>query len=315
MPRNESNRSSERLVDPLIDTIHCRDCIVGMKEMRASSVDLVFADPPFNIGYGYDEYDDNKSAFDYLEWSDQWMAEAVRILKPTGTLWLAIGDEFAAELKVKFQEDHKLICRSWVIWYYTFGQNCKTNFSRSHTHLLYFIKDPEHFTFNISDIRVPSARQLVYGDSRGKDDGRLPDNTWILRPQAIPESFQPEDDTWYIPRVNGTFKERRGWHGCQMPEQLLGRIIRACSNVGDYVLDPFIGSGTTPAVAKKLGRHFVGFELSTKYAKHANERVNAASEGQPLEGADNPLLSSPATGNTRRSTKRHNDSGDQPSLF
>jgi DNA modification methylase len=155
----------------------------------------------------------------------------------------------------------------------------------------------------------------VYGDSRANEAGRLPDNTWILRPQAIPESFKPEDDTWYFPRVNGTFKERRGWHGCQMPEQLLGRIIRACSSAGDYVLDPFVGSGTTPAVAKKLGRHFVGFELSTKYAKRATERVNAVSAGQPLEGADNPLLSAPATGNNRRSTKRSGDSDDQPSLF
>ena len=98
-------------------------------------------------------------------------------------------------------------------------------------------------------------------DRRANPAGRLPDDTWILRPQDLPDGFRPDEDTWYFPRVCGTFKERAGWHGCQMPEQLLGRIIRACSNEGELVLDPFAGSGTTLAVAKKLGRRFLGFEL------------------------------------------------------
>src|SRR5690606_15586883 len=129
-------------------------------------------------------------------------------------------------------------------------------FTRSHAHLFYFIRNPNAFTFNDADIRVPSARQLVYGDRRANPQGRLPDDTWILRPQDLPEGFGPEEDTWYFPRVCGTFRERTGWHGCQMPEQLLGRIIRACSNEGELVLDPFGGSGTTLAVAKKLRRRF-----------------------------------------------------------
>ncbi|MEQ9071869.1 MAG: site-specific DNA-methyltransferase, partial [Gimesia chilikensis] len=140
------------------------------------------------------------------------------------------------------------------------GVNCKNKFSRSHAHLFHMVKDPKQFTFNADDpaIRVPSARQLVYGDKRANPKGRLPDDTWILRPQDIPESFQADEDTWYFPRINGTFKERQGWHGCQMPEQLLGRIIRACSNPEEVVLDPFTGSGTTLAVAKKLNRQYLG---------------------------------------------------------
>src|SRR5262249_39253627 len=144
-------------------------------------------------------------------------------------------------------------------------------------------------------IRVPSARQLVYADARGAEDGRLPDDTWILRPQDLPEAFQPDEDTWYFSRVCGTFKERAGWHGCQMPEQLLGRILRACSNPGDLVLDPFGGSGTTLVVAKKLARKWIGFELSPEYAAKIQKRLDAAREGQPLEGAEEPKVSAPPT--------------------
>ncbi len=109
----------------------------------------------------------------------------IAALKPTGSFWLAIGDDFAAELKLISQQAG-FKCRSWVIWYYTFGVNCTKKFSRSHTHLFHFVKDHKHFTFNNKNIRVPSARQLVYSDGRARSpDGRLPDDTWILRPQDM----------------------------------------------------------------------------------------------------------------------------------
>jgi site-specific DNA-methyltransferase (adenine-specific) len=182
-----------------------------------------------------------------------------------------------------------------VVWYYTFGVNCTRKFNRSHAHLFYFVKDPKHFTFNDEAIRVPSARQLVYFDARANPRGRLPDDTWILRPQDVPEGFAAGGDTWYFPRVCGTFKERAGWHGCQMPEQLLGRIVRACSHPGDVVLDPFAGSGTTLVVAKKLDRHYLGFELSADYAAQVEARLDAARAGQRLEGGAEPLASGKVT--------------------
>jgi site-specific DNA-methyltransferase (adenine-specific) len=260
-------------------------------------VDLAFADPPFNIGYDYDTYQDDHKAENYLAWTRHWGEQVHRVLKATGTFWLAIGDEYAADLKILFQKEVGFTCRSWVIWYYTFGVNCTKKFSRSHAHLFHFVKDPKRFTFNNMDpaVRVPSARQLVYADARADSRGRLPDDTWILRPQDLPNGFQPHEDTWYFSRVCGTFKERAGWHGCQMPEQLLGRIIRASSNPGDLVLDPFAGSGTTLVVAKKLGRTWIGFELSPNYVAQAQARLDTVSEGQPLEGAEEPTLSAPAT--------------------
>ena len=302
-----------------LNQLYQRDCIEGLAEIPEGSIDLVFADPPFNIGYKYDVYEDKRAADDYLAWTRRWGAGVVRALKPDGTFWLAIGDDFAAELKLIFQRELGLTCRSWVLWYYTFGVQCKFKFARSHTHLFHFVKNPKQFTFNISQIRVPSARTLVYGDSRGNPDGRLPDDTWILRPQDIPASFQPDEDIWYFPRVCGTFKERAGWHGCQMPEQLLGRIIKASSNEGETVLDPFGGSGSTLVTAKKLGRKYVGFELSPEYAARIQSRLNETRVGAPLSGSELPTASAPATANgkIRINGKRvkANAAAQQPSLL
>jgi len=282
-----------------LNTIHNLDCVAGMRELAEGSVDLAFADPPFNIGYDYDVYDDCKEREHYLDWSKQWISGVHRALTPNGTFWLTIGDEYAAELKI-ISQDAGFICRSWVIWYYTFGVNCKRKFSRSHVHLFHFVKHAKKFTFNFADraVRVPSARQLVYADDRADPNGRLPDDTWILRPQDLPEGFAAEGDMWFFSRVAGTFKERAGFHGCQMPEQRLGRVIRVSSNAGDppdLVLDPFSGSATTLVVAKKLGRNFVGFDLSAEYVQRGLTRLESVTAGDPLEGPAEPLLSAPPT--------------------
>ena len=293
-------------IESRLGLIHQGDCINGMNALSAGSVDLVFADPPFNIGYSYDVYNDTRDADDYLTWSKDWMNAVHRVLKDDGTFWLAIGDEFAAELKV-IAGDLGFRMRSWVIWYYTFGVNCTNKFTRSHTHLFYFVKDGEHFTFRGDDPsnRVPSARQLVYNDRRASSKGRLPDDTWIippgieqtftLRPQDLSEQFGPDEDTWYFPRVAGTFKERAGFHGCQMPEQLLGRIVRTCSEDNDIVMDPFSGSASTLVVAKKLGRRVLGFEVSDEYTTGGQARLDSVNPGDELTGAPEPTMSAKKT--------------------
>lgn len=290
------------------------DCVSLLDRLTKGSVDLVFADPPFNIGYKYDVYDDSKQSTEYLEWSQKWIRGVYRALKPTGTFWLAIGDEYAAELKIEAQKAG-FHCRSWVIWYYTFGVNCVNGFSRSHTHLFHFVKDPKNFTFNRSnpEIRVKSARELVYADRRANPNGRLPDNTWITRPQDAPEflSFSPRHDTWFFSRVAGTFKEREGFHGCQMPEQLLARIIRVSSSPQELVLDPFGGSGTTLCVAKKLARQWIGFELSPEYVEFIQQRLDTANVGDPIDGPEDPILSAPSTAKGKRRKKPFNDNTKQ----
>jgi len=317
-------------MDEIVNTIQHGDCIAGMNALAEGSVDLVFADPPFNIGYDYDVYEDSVEHQQYIDWSAEWISAVYRVLKANGTFWLAIGDDYAAELKIESQKIG-FHCRSWVIWYYTFGVNCKHKFTRSHTHLFHFVKDRANFTFCHEDLdnRIPSARELVYNDRRANPKGRLPDDTWIirpsrlvgelvdddagtwspesvpppsdedrtytLRPQDVERSFHATEDTWYVPRVAGTFKERAGFHGCQMPEQVLGRIIRTCSNPGELVLDPFSGSATTLAVAKKLGRRFIGFDLSEQYVRYGRDRLRTIRAGDRLDGSPEPLKSAKPT--------------------
>lgn len=254
------------------------DCIELMKELPEGSVDLIFADPPFGIGYSYDVYKDDLNLEDYVRWSSSWIEQVKRALKEDGSFWVAIGDERVSEIDV-LCKSLGFKRRSWVVWYYTFGVNCKSNFTRSHTHLLYYTKS-DSFTFNADDpaCRVPSARQIVYGDKRANSKGRLPDNTWILRPQDAAESFSDTEDTWHVSRVAGTFKERAGFHGCQMPTEIMERIIRFCSNTGELVLDPFCGSGTTAVAAIGLGRRIITSDISEDYVRNSNARITRSLE-------------------------------------
>jgi DNA modification methylase len=247
------------------------DCLQLLSTLPSGSIDLAFADPPFNIGYEYDVYHDRKAKDDYLLWTEKWLAGVKRALKPTGSLFVAIGDEHVAEIKVRL-DALGLSMRNWIVWHYTFGVNCTKKFNRSHAHILYYVMDPREFTFEPDRVRVPSARMTTYADRRANPVGKLPDDTWVLRPQETDDHFQPESDTWAVSRVCGTFKERTG-HPCQMPEAVLERIIRVASRPGDLVLDPFAGSGTTLAVAKRLGRRFLGMELSDNYAHAIRDRL------------------------------------------
>ncbi len=237
-------------------TVLNADCIEALEESQTGFADLVFADPPFNIGYQYDVYEDRLAYEEYHAWTEAWMRTcAQKALKPTGSFWVAIGDEYAAEVRL-IGRKLGLTLRNWVIWHYTFGQNTKAKFSRSHAHLFYFVKDPAEFTFNDAAVRVFSDRQRVYRDRRANPAGRIPDDTW-----------------GEFPRLCGTFAEREGWHPCQMPESILVRIVRSTSNPGEVVFDPFGRSGTTLAAAKRSGRRYAGTELSPDYHASILQRL------------------------------------------
>ena len=232
------------------DTIVTGDCLQVLPTLPAGCADLVFADPPFNVGYQYDVYRDRRPRAEYLTNVDEWLAAFVRVLKPTGTLCVAIGAEYAGHYQVRLG----LHDRNTIVWSYNFGPHQKAKFGRNHVPILHYTKHAKRFVFNAGAVRVESERQRA-GDKRADPRGRVP------------------GDVCQFPRVCGTFKERNtAGHGCQMPEALLERLIKATTNPGDLVVDPMCGTGTTLAVAKRLGRKWVGIELSKDYARAARER-------------------------------------------
>jgi DNA modification methylase len=320
-----------------VGRIHPGDCLQLMHSWPAQSVDLIFADPPYNIGFKYDQYEDKRDDHEYVEWTQHWVSACARLLKPGGSIYILIGDEYAAETRLhlkSLERQRQLVFRNWIIWHYTFGQNCRTKLNRSHAHLLYAVGPGlfghkmvgrgtgkyDHrdvsFTFNRDAVAVPSARQTTYADARANPTGKLPDDTWYLRPQEAIEDqsfsnnsyFDPEGDTWYLSRLCGTFKERQGWHPCQLPEALLERIVKLSSNEGDVVFDPFAGSGTTLAVAARLKRQWLGCELSDDYAARATERIRH-SEATGETQLANPLSVMERRSQPKKKPEPHRSAG------
>ncbi|HDY65001.1 MAG TPA: site-specific DNA-methyltransferase [Phycisphaerae bacterium] len=278
------------------------DCVKILSDVSEPFADLIFADPPFNIGYKYDVYEDRKKYDEYFEWTREWMTVCKKVLNPHGSFWIAIGDEYAAEVRI-IARKLGLNLRNWVIWHYTFGQATKYKFARSHTHLFYFTKtdDPKKITFNDMEVRIPSARQTTYADKRANPKGKIP------------------DDVWSFSRLCGTFNERVSWHPCQMPEAVLERIVKVSSSPGDLVLDPFSGSGTTLAVAARLGREYFGIDISEDYVANAAQRIKDTLIGKrkTTEIAENPIekRAGRKVGGKRKTAKKVAAGAQKPTLF
>lgn len=242
----------------------CREVIAGIRECAAGEVDLIFADPPFNWNRAYDEWDDSMDRGDYLEFTGAWLDLCVDSLRETGSMWVNIPDDTAAEIVVHLK-GRGLTMVNWCIWHYRFGQNTMNRFINSKVHALYFCKgDPALRTWNADPVLEPSDRATTYFDPRthnkkvGTSGMRTPLDVWYGR---------------FWGRIQGNNKERRPNHDNQIPEVYLERVIRACSNEDDLVMDPFLGSGTTCTVARELGRRSIGIEYSEANALSALARI------------------------------------------
>lgn len=239
----------------------CRGIVPRLPE--AGKVDLIFADPPFNWNRAYDQWDDSMPREDYLRFTEEWLDGCVGALADHGSMWVNIPDDTAAEIVVHLKR-RGLQMVNWCIWHYRFGQNTESRFISSHVHALYFAKDVGKRTWNPGAILEPSDRATTYFDPRtqNKKEGKA--------------GMRVPMDVWYGPywgRIQGNNRERRANHDNQLPEAYLERVIRACSNEGDLVMDPFLGSGTTGVIAHALKRRFIGVEFSDQNAKSAFERI------------------------------------------
>jgi site-specific DNA-methyltransferase (adenine-specific) len=241
--------------------VYVGDCREVLKKIPAGSVDLVFADPPFNWDVPYGEWNDAIPREDYLRFTYEWLDGCLTTLSARGTFWVNIPDDTAAEIVVHLKA-RGLAMINWCIWHFRFGQHRTANFIVSKVHALYFARNRENRTWNPGTILEPSDRAAIYDDPRTRET-RQP-------------GLRVPLDVWYGAhwgRIQGNNKERRPNHQNQIPEVYMERVIRACSNEGDLVLDPFLGSGTTSTVARALGRRSIGIEYSSKNAGSAFERI------------------------------------------
>nr|WP_113757890.1 site-specific DNA-methyltransferase [Brevibacillus laterosporus] len=247
--------------------LYCGDSIEWLKSLESESVDLVFADPPYNIKKA--DWDTFESQEVYIEWSLQWIREASRVLKKTGSLYICGFSEILADLKHPSSKYFKG-CR-WLVWHYKNKANLGKDWGRSHESILHFRKS-KSFTMNQDLIRIPygahtlkypshpQAETSQYGNSKPKDD-------WTPHPYGAKSK-----DVIEVPTTCNGMNESTP-HPTQKPEELIRKFILASSKRNDIVLDPFSGSGTTVVVAEQLGRKWLGCDADITYNGYAIERI------------------------------------------
>ncbi|MBI3960542.1 MAG: adenine-specific DNA-methyltransferase [Chloroflexi bacterium] len=243
-------------------TIYWGDALqILSDEIPDASVDLVFADPPYNIGKDFNGRKDRwASDGEYCEWCYRWLDLCVRKLKPTGSLYLMAATQNMPHLDIYLSK--KLHILSRIVWFYdSSGVQAKRYFGSLYEPILFCVKDKKRYTFNTDDILVEAKT----GAERRLIDYR----------KAVPSVYNTKKvpgNVWEIPRVRYRMDEYEN-HPTQKPVALLERIILASSNPGDLVLDPFSGTFTTSAVAKKWGRESVGIEIEEEYVKIGLRRL------------------------------------------
>lgn len=244
------SRSDEMEASRLI----CGDAIEEMKKLPASSADLVIADPPYNLGKDYGNNQDMKVWREYESFTKNWLDEAIRLMKPAASIYVFMGVRFISRLFLILEGDFELRFNGWITWHYTQGMGRKNGFSPRHEDILYFTRS-QKFTFNLDDVRIPQKYYRQRNNMAGANPG----------------------DVWQFSHVHYCSEEREQ-HPTQKPEALMERIIKASSNSGDMVLDPFVGSGTTCRVANALGRRSIGIDINPDYIAMSRKRLAATAE-------------------------------------
>ncbi|MDO7843835.1 site-specific DNA-methyltransferase [Sphingomonas immobilis] len=261
-----------------LDQILQRDCIAAMRDLPAASIDMIFADPPYNLQLGgdlsrpdgshvdavTDDWDKFDSLSVYDKFTREWLAEAKRILKPNGAIWV-IGSYHNIFKVGSAIQDLGFWILNDVVWRKSNPMpNFKgTRFTNAHETLIWAsMGEKARYTFNYRSMKT------------------------------LNDELQMRSD-WEFPVCGGPERLKKDGvkvHPTQKPEALLYRILLACTKPGDVVLDPFFGTGTTGAVAKRLGRHWIGIEREDDYVAAARERIDAA---LPLDESALTTMQSP----------------------
>ena len=231
--------------------LRCGDAIDLFKSLENDSIDLIIADPPYNLGKDYGNNHDLKGFDEYILFTKQWLAESKRVLKPNGTIYVFMGVRFISYLYNIMDRDLNLFFNSWIVWHYTQGLGKTKGFSPRHDDILVFNKS-ENFVFNLDEIRVPQKFYRDRNNMRGANPG----------------------DVWQFSHVHYCNPNRQN-HPTQKPEGIIERIVLASSHKGGLILDPFSGSGTTLRVCQQLHRNAIGFELNPEYVTMTELRLAA----------------------------------------
>lgn len=244
--------------------IYNQDCLEGMAKLPTHIVDLTVTSPPYNIGK---EYEEISEVGKYIDWCKSWMSEIYRLTVPEGAFWLNVGYlevpsiGMAVPIPYLLWDKTDFYMIQEVVWNYAAGVACKKRLSPRNEKLLWYVKDKGSYTFNLDSIRDPNVK---YPNQR--KNGKLRCNPLGKNPS----------DVWQITKVTsgrGRSSPERTPHPAQFPVELVERVILGASNLGDLVLDPFMGSGTTAEAALRNGRSVIGFELEPKYISYATERL------------------------------------------
>ncbi len=246
-------------------TVYHGNALDVLPTIADESIDLIFADPPYNIGKRFANFTDKWPSDEaYAEWCQQWLDLCIQKLTPTGTLYVMSSTQSMPYIDLYLRERVTILSR--IIWHYdSSGVQAKKYFGSLYEPILYCVKNPNDYTFNADDILVEAKT----GAKRNLIDYRKKTPT-VYNTQKVP------GNVWYFPRVRYRMAEYEN-HPSQKPEILLERIIAASSNSGDTILDPFAGTFTTCAVAKKMNRSSIGVELQEEYVKVGLRRVGIQS--------------------------------------
>jgi adenine-specific DNA-methyltransferase len=246
------------------------DCRQVLKSLGANSVDLIVTSPPYNIGKPYET---RQALAGYLAEQKQVIAECARALAPSGSIFWQLGSYshrgMIIPLDVRlfpFFEEAGLLPRNRIVWVRQHGLHANRRFSCRHETMLWFTKS-DAYKFHLDPVRVPQK----YRNKKAWKGSRK--GTLTCHPLG-----KNPGDVWAFSSVKHNHEERT-LHPCQFPEALVARVVLATSSEGDLVLDPYAGSGTVPAVAKALGRRYIGIELDPSYCALARRRILGRPDG------------------------------------